>query len=96
MAVAFRCGSSPSGSACACQAENATSGIVFDQLPLGTEIRIYTMTGRLVAELRSDAGGALQWDARNSDGREAASGPYVAVMKAQGEKTVVKKLVIIR
>ena len=78
-------------------ASNGNSGIVFDQLPASVKIKIYTLTGQLVAEFGSGASsGKLQWDARNDDGREAASGGYLAVISSPGGGTVVKKLLVVR
>ena len=73
------------------------SGIVFDRLPAEATIKIYTLSGRLVASLtETGSGGAVQWDARNGDGRDAASGGYFAVIASPGAKSVVKKIVILR
>lgn len=43
-----------------------------------------------------DAAGVVRWDARNEDGRDVATGAYLAVISAPGQRSVVKKLVIIR
>ena len=76
---------------------DANSGIHFANLAAGSEIRIYTMSGRLVSSLDSPTiAGTVRWDARNQDGREVASGAYFAVISAPGQKSVIKKLVIIR
>ncbi len=76
---------------------DAASGIIFDNLTQGTEIRIYTMSGRLVTGMDNPTPvGAVRWDARNQDGRDVASGAYFAVIKAPGHKPVVRKIVIIR
>ena len=73
------------------------SGIIFDNLPSVFTIKIYTMTGRLVVKLDSNSGsGKLQWDAKNSDGRDVVSGGYIAVISSPGFKSVDKKLAIIR
>lgn len=73
------------------------SGIIFDNLAANTSIKIYTMTGRLVAKLTSSgAAGLVRWDARNDDGRDVASGGYFAVIEAPGFRSVVKKLAVIR
>jgi hypothetical protein len=74
-----------------------SSGIFFANLAMGSEIKIYTMTGRLVASLDSaPATGTIRWDVRTQDGRDVASGAYFAVIKTSSHKPVVKKLVIIR
>lgn len=73
------------------------SGIIFDNLPGWTTVRIYTLTGQLVATLSSENGpGRLQWDARIDGGREAPSGGYFAIISSRGSRDVRKKLVIIR
>ena len=79
-------------------AGNPNSGIVFDNLPAQVTIKIYTVTGRLVAELDSaGTNGAIQWDARNSNGQDVASGGYVAVIASPAQNTkIVKKLLVIR
>jgi hypothetical protein len=74
-----------------------TSGIVFDNLPGVVNIKIYTISGRLVATFDSSSGaGAVHWDVANADGRGVASGGYFAVISSPGFKTVVRKLAIIR
>lgn len=76
---------------------NPDSGIVFDNLPTAVTIKIYTLTGRLVAQLSAnDGAGRVQWNARNDSGAEAASGGYFAVIRSPGQDRVVKKLSIIR
>ncbi len=79
------------------RAGDTTSGIIFDQLPAAVKIKIYTLSGRKVAEIETNAGtGAIQWDVRNADNRDVASGGYFAVISSPGSKSVVKKLAIIR
>ena len=61
-----------------------TYGITFDNLTDKAEIRIYTVTGQLVREfkLTSSDLGVKVWDGKNSDGRKAASGIYLARIKS--------------
>lgn len=76
---------------------DANSGIIFANLASASEIEIYTLSGRLVSKLDSPTiAGTVRWDARNQDGRDVASGAYFAVITAPGQRSVVKKLVIIR
>ena len=76
---------------------NPNSGIVFGNLPAQVTIKIYTVTGKLVAEFSTnDSLGSLQWDARNSVGQDVASGGYMAVITSPGQTRVVKKLLVIR
>lgn len=76
---------------------DANSGIIFANLASASEIEIYTLSGRLVSRLDSPSiAGTVRWDARNQDGRDVASGAYFAVITAPGQRSVVKKLVVIR
>jgi hypothetical protein len=76
---------------------DATTGIIFDNLPAIVVIEIYSITGRKVARFDTTAsGGLIRWDARNTDGRDVASGGYFAVISSPGLKSTVKKLLIIR
>ena len=79
-------------------ASDPTSGIIFDNLPETVSIRIFTLSGRLVAQFDTTTctTGKIQWDAANSDGRAVATGGYFAVISSPGNKSVVKKLAIIR
>ena len=78
-------------------AGNNNSGIIFDKLPAAVGIKIYTVTGQLVADFGSQAsGGSLQWDVKNDSGADVASGGYVAVISSPGIKPVVKKILVIR
>jgi hypothetical protein len=79
-------------------AGDPTSGIIFDNLPQTVSIRIFTLSGRLVAQFDTTTctTGKIQWDAANSDGRGVASGGYFAVISSPGNKSVVKKLAVIR
>lgn len=78
-------------------ASDDTSGIIFDRLPATVSLKIYTLSGRLVAQYDVTNGtGALRWDAKNTDGRDVASGGYFAVIRSPGAKPIVKKLLIIR
>lgn len=65
-------------------------GIVFESLPAGSEVRIFSLAGGLVRELTdSDNDGRCLWDARNADGARAASGTYVYLVTspAGGKKS---------
>lgn len=78
-------------------AGDPNSGIIFDNLPAVVSIKIYTVSGQLVDKFGSDASsGKLQWDVRNEDGRPVASGGYIAAISSPGQKTITKKIVVIR
>ena len=55
----------------------------FTNLPPYAKIRIYTFLGELVKELSADIDGTAYWDGRNSGGQKAASGVYIALLRAR-------------
>lgn len=76
---------------------NPNSGILFENLPAAATIKIYTVTGQLVADFSSSAtSGKMQWDVKNKSGKDVATGAYLAVISSPGVKSVVKKVVILR
>lgn len=76
---------------------NPNSGIIFDNLPGRVSIKIYSITGQLVASFSSeDSSGKLRWDARNDSGQDVASGGYAAVITSPGVPKIVKKILILR
>lgn len=74
------------------------SGIIFDNLTQSSRVEIFSISGELIWEKTTDnSSGKIQWDAKNSNGWNVASGGYIAVIRdtATGQK-VVKKIAIIR
>ena len=69
-----------------------TTGIGFYNLTDKTEIRIYTITGQLVRELKLTAAdlGVKIWDGKNSSGLKAASGVYLAHIKSGTSVKIIK------
>lgn len=51
------------------------SGIIFDNLTEGAEIKIFNLAGEFVCELKGT--GKIPWDAKNESGKEVASGVYI-------------------
>ncbi len=78
-------------------ASDPNSGIIFDNLPSAVKIKIFTLSGQLVADLdTSNSQGKIQWDVKNNAGKKAASGGYLAVISSPGSKTITKKLLVVR
>lgn len=73
-----------------------SSGIIFENLPAGSVVTVYTVSGRRVKRMTSETGGKLQWDARNEDGRDVATGGYLAVVTSPGQQTAGRVIAIIR
>jgi len=59
----------------------------FGPLPDGATVRIYTLGGRLVRELRQQ-GGMARWDGRNGDGTAVPEGVYLWNAAAKGQAPV--------
>ncbi|OGF45286.1 MAG: hypothetical protein A2231_11185 [Candidatus Firestonebacteria bacterium RIFOXYA2_FULL_40_8] len=69
----------------------APLGVVIDGLTKTAEIRIYTVAGELVTVLNeTDGNGRSIWNGKNSEGNNAASGIYIAVVKNGSELKRVK------
>lgn len=76
---------------------NPSSGIIFDTLTPSATIKIYTASGQLVRTLGPPNGsGAIQWDVLNDNGRDVATGLYLAIITSPGVSKSVKKVVIVR
>lgn len=66
-------------------------GVVIDGLTKTAEIRIYTITGQLVNVLNSsDGNGRIIWNGKNSDGMNVSSGVYIAIVKNDSQKKVIR------
>jgi hypothetical protein len=67
------------------------SKMQFSNIPPETRIKIYTMLGQEVRELKADAIGTAVWDGKNNSGEKAASGVYIVYMEdGSGNKKRIK------
>lgn len=73
----------------------AGSGIIFDGLTKDVKIRIFTISGRLVREIDITTDGSFQYDVRNDEGEELASGVYIYII-TNGREISKGKFAIIR
>jgi len=74
--------------------KHAGRNITFNGLTTGTDIKIFTVSGRKVAELHTD-GPSVQWDLSNDSGDKVASGIYLYVLTdGQGDKARGKVAII--
>ncbi len=67
--------------------------MTFANLPAGATLDVFTLAGRKLRRLETDASGIAVWDARNDAGMPAASGVYFVLIEATGNTTVVKVMV---
>ncbi|MFQ3675287.1 MAG: fibronectin type III domain-containing protein, partial [Endomicrobiia bacterium] len=76
------------------------TGIVFDNLTLKAEIKIYNISGELVSELsENDGDGMCLWNTKNKDGEKVVSGVYIYYVTNpddKGMKPAKGKFAIIR
>ena len=67
------------------------SSMQFSNIPAGTGIKIYTLLGQIVRELKADGSGTAVWDGKNNAGEKAASGVYIVYMEdGNGNKKRIK------
>ncbi len=61
----------------------STAGMTIQHLTAGSTVKIFTPSGRLVADLAdTDTDGSVVWDVRDRDGNPAGSGVYVVIATA--------------
>ena len=73
---------------------SANSGIIFDQLTEDCFIKIFNLAGELVRELSGT--GKITWDAKNSSGKEVASGVYIYLVTDKEGRKATGKVVVVR
>lgn len=65
--------------------------VKFGNLPPAAHVKIYTVSGRLLQELDADTvGQILTWDGTDKNGRELASGVYIALVQSNGNSKTIK------
>lgn len=79
-------------------ASDADSGIIFENITQSVKLEIYTVSGECVLDTYIDeTTGRYQWNAKNGDGVDVATGIYFVVIKTPltGQKQI-KKIAIVR
>jgi hypothetical protein len=66
----------------------------FDRLPANASVKIYTIHGETLFDGSANASGVAIWPATNKHGRHVASGLYLAIVNAGGEKRIFKLAVV--
>ncbi|RMH57425.1 MAG: T9SS C-terminal target domain-containing protein, partial [Candidatus Hydrogenedentota bacterium] len=76
--------------------DNST-GLIFGNVTSTVDIEIFNMAGRRISAIHAtNTGGNVQWDVKNDDGRDVASGVYFAIIRSPNGDRVVKKFMVIR
>jgi hypothetical protein len=74
--------------------KHATKSVTFDGLTLGTDVKIFTVSGHLIKKLATD-GPKVEWDLANESWDKVASGIYLySIANGQGQKVRGKVTVI--
>jgi len=69
----------------------------FVNVPAWCELKVYTPAGDLVWEFsQTDGPGNIEWDTRNKDGQEVASGVYIYRIQSQSGNWMYGRIIIIR
>jgi ligand-binding sensor domain-containing protein len=72
--------------------KNGTELLTFDRLPYGAKVRIFTVAGELIKEIKS----GNHWNGRNKAGELVASGIYLFHIQDPSGKSAVGKIAVIR
>lgn len=60
------------------------------EVPLGSTVGLYTLTGEMVRELSPDNQGVILWRGDNGAGQSVASGVYFCIIEKDGDKKIVR------
>ncbi|MEK7233824.1 MAG: kelch repeat-containing protein [Elusimicrobiota bacterium] len=68
--------------------------LTIDNIPPGARVRIFTLRGEQVLDVKANSTGLLTWSATNGSGRSVASGVYLVMVESGGTKKILKLAVI--
>lgn len=75
----------------------STSRVVIEGLTANASLKILTVAGTLVRSLTTQGGSVAEWDGKDDQGRDVASGIYIAaVVSADKKNSSVGKIAVIR
>jgi ligand-binding sensor domain-containing protein len=72
--------------------ENGAEMLTFDRLPYQAMVRIFTIAGELIQQIKS----GNQWNGRNQSGELIASGVYLFYIQGSSGESAVGKIAVIR
>jgi len=67
-----------------------TNKVIFNGVSGNVDLQIFNIAGRKVYEFKGDAGTELEWNLRNNQNEEVASGAYIYKLKYSGGKKIGK------
>lgn len=68
--------------------------VTLDNVPPGARVRIFTLRGEQVLDVKANSNGILTWSGTNGAGRTVASGVYLVMIESGGTKKILKLAVI--
>lgn len=68
--------------------------VTVDNVPPGARVRIFTLRGEQVLDVKANSTGLLTWSGTNGSGRAVASGVYLVMVESGGSKKILKLAVI--
>ncbi|MBI4060936.1 MAG: hypothetical protein HY403_05840 [Elusimicrobia bacterium] len=68
--------------------------VTIDRVPPDARVRIFTLRGEQVLDVRANAVGLLTWSGTNGSGRAVASGVYLVMVESGSTKKILKLAVI--
>ncbi|MBN1621627.1 MAG: T9SS type A sorting domain-containing protein [Endomicrobiales bacterium] len=68
--------------------------IYFDRLEVGSDLRVYDISGNLVWKAEDIQTERVEWDANNAYGRKVASGVYILLMTKGGNKKLINFAIV--
>ena len=70
--------------------------VTFKNLPVESRVKLYTLTGEMVIELKDPTGSEIEWDVKNEDGKEVASGTYYYSIISEDDEKETGRIVVVR
>jgi len=68
--------------------------VTVDRVPPGARVRIFTLRGEQVLDVKANSTGLLTWSGTNGSGRAVASGVYLVMVESGGSQKILKLAVI--
>jgi N-acetylneuraminic acid mutarotase len=68
--------------------------VTIDNVPPLSRVRIFTLRGEQVLDVKANSTGLLTWSGTNGSGRSVASGVYLVMIESGGTKKILKLAVI--
>jgi hypothetical protein len=68
--------------------------LTIDNIPPAARVRIFTLRGEQVLDVKANSAGLLTWSGTNGFGRSVASGVYFVMVESGGTKKILKLAVI--